>query len=176
MLEGYIGKFVVKNKDSAKTLKSLLDGGDIPAAIILVHSIKGNAGYMSAKNLYTVALKLEQELRSNEPLDSLEIFYKELSVAIDAIEAGLPRRNEEETVKKIASVQDKIAGVKILDEVYEIVHAHSFVNDEMLSELKSKLSAFVNDSDYKRLIGAIDNFDTPKAIESIEVLRRQLQL
>ncbi|MEO8021795.1 adenylate/guanylate cyclase domain-containing protein [Polaromonas sp.] len=89
-----LGRFLEGRKDTPKRIREALDAGDLKAAELLVHSLRGVAGQIGATQVPDHAQALEQSIHEGRPravldglLGSLEVSLGEL---IAALEAGLP--------------------------------------------------------------------------------------
>jgi len=76
--------FYKNYKHAIKEIRYALDHGDIKEAERLVHTIKGAAGNLGAKNVYLEANILESEIRVNR-FDDVELLLEKLGQALEQI-------------------------------------------------------------------------------------------
>jgi len=90
-----LGRFLEGRKDTPSRIREALDAGDIKAAELLVHSLRGLSAQIGATQVPAHAQALEQALHGEQPratldalLERLEASLGELIAALEA--AGLP--------------------------------------------------------------------------------------
>jgi class 3 adenylate cyclase/HPt (histidine-containing phosphotransfer) domain-containing protein len=81
-------------RDTASRIRAALDAGDLKAAELLVHSLRGLSGQVGATQVPDHAQALEQALHEEQPRAALHALLEPLEVSlgelIAALEAGLP--------------------------------------------------------------------------------------
>lgn len=89
-----LGRFLEGRKDTPKRIREALDAGDLKAAELLVHSLRGLAGQIGATQVPGHAQALEQALHGEQPRAALDALLERLEASlgelIAALEAGLP--------------------------------------------------------------------------------------
>lgn len=89
-----LGRFREGRKDTPRRIREALDAGDLKAAELLVHSLRGLSGQIGATQVPEHAQALEQALHGEQPRAALEALLERLEASlgelISALEAGLP--------------------------------------------------------------------------------------
>lgn len=75
---GLLKKFADQYTEMESTLREELDSGQIKAAILRVHSLRGVAGNLGATRLCELAARLEGQLKAEEELSAVEAMLKAL--------------------------------------------------------------------------------------------------
>jgi two-component system sensor histidine kinase/response regulator len=81
-------KFHKNHQHAIIEIRHALDHGDMKAAELLVHTIKGAAGNLGIQDAYVSASALEAELRGKGP-DSAELLIKQLEQALEQAFASI---------------------------------------------------------------------------------------
>jgi HPt (histidine-containing phosphotransfer) domain-containing protein len=89
-----LGRFLEGRRDTSGRIREALDAGDLKAAELLVHSLRGLSAQIGATRVPEHAQALEQALHGGQPRAMLDGLLKPLEGAlgelIAALEAGLP--------------------------------------------------------------------------------------
>ncbi len=89
-----LGRFLEGRRDTPSRIREALDAGDLKAAELLVHSLRGLSAQIGATQVPEHAQALEQALHGGQPRAMLDGLLKPLEGAlgelIAALEAGLP--------------------------------------------------------------------------------------
>jgi class 3 adenylate cyclase/HPt (histidine-containing phosphotransfer) domain-containing protein len=89
-----LGRFLQGRKDTPRRIREAMDAGDLKAAQLLVHSLRGLAGQIGATQVPGHAQALEQALYAAQPRAALDGLLGQLEASlgalIAALEAGLP--------------------------------------------------------------------------------------
>ncbi|MBF0447438.1 MAG: PAS domain S-box protein [Magnetococcales bacterium] len=148
---------------AAEEMRSLLETGALDKARELAHQIRGSAGNISAKGLYSAATVLEQEIQAKGGRVNLEPFNAELAQVLDSISrlpitepSALP--NPECSKCRCQESQDQFA------ELNWLMNDNAYIPDELIDDLKEKIKC----SDLHRHLDALkrhlDNYNYPKAL------------
>lgn len=89
-------KFPVQFATFETDLLCALENGQLPDALMLVHSLKGVAGNLGAIPIYDQAARLETQIRNQGQPDELKAMLSQLNQFLAAIEK-LPERDQQET-------------------------------------------------------------------------------
>lgn len=89
-----LGRFLEGRKDTCGRIRAALDAGDLKAAELLVHSLRGLSAQIGATRVPGDALALEQALYGAQPRAAIDGLLARLDASlgelIAALEAGLP--------------------------------------------------------------------------------------
>jgi len=77
--------FLESTNDSMNELKSAIEANDFELIYILAHAIKGSAANLTLKEIFDIALEMEQNARNKKIFDYQES-YKKLEELLSAIE------------------------------------------------------------------------------------------
>ncbi len=158
ILENVYHRF--KNIDAQ--IQAVLKQGDYHVAERLIHTFKGVAGTMGAKNLHEVSRKLEVAIKKKEG--------KSIQEQTAALSQELSRVMTE--LEKLFSETDFAESVPV-PEANEIQKAGKRRMEEVFSELSDLIDE--GDSDAVVKVGMIKEFDIPDALaEQIEKLESEI--
>ncbi|TAN49603.1 MAG: response regulator [Methylococcaceae bacterium] len=94
-----LSRFYRHNRTAAEEIKTALQSGDGERAHRLAHTLKGVAGNLGAKSLFTAAAKLEQVMaRQGEVAATLTVFEQALEEALTVLERLEPPPNSHASV------------------------------------------------------------------------------
>ncbi len=159
-----LGKFVDNHRADFESIRERLLGGDRGEARRLAHSIKGAAGTLGALRVYEAALRLESDIKSDEPM---AILAPQINAAEEAFMAlrqavlDIPR-----DLTATPTVPQKSDGA-LVDELRRQLH---------LGELGVQTTLHTNAARFRELLGErfetlsslIDAFDHEGALSLID--------
>jgi CheY-like chemotaxis protein len=106
-------KFRAEYLNSADTLKTAFDSGNIEYAERLVHTVKGISGNLGASGLYDAAVNLDSAIvRENAlPDEMFDVFRKELASVMEAIGCIETADADDDSLRKPKGSYDFLYGV-----------------------------------------------------------------
>ena len=169
-------KLFINYKKAIKEIRCALNQGDLKEAGILVHTLKGAAGNLSAENVYIEASALEAELRTNglgeadlllEQLEqSLEQNYNSISLMEsydEVIQSSYAREVDISQLKPILDKLEKLLRDNNMDAVECIEEIVRESKDTAFAEKVAELKAYVDLYDFEGglviLSGMLDNIE-----------------
>lgn len=158
----FMQKFVSNNKNALERIDEALLVGDLKAAIIIAHSVKGNSSYLGAKTLVNIAMELEHELKNGSyNQESLDMFKIELSKTVDAV-SRLIKTEAVINDTDMKPTRDEIGGIlEILTVISKKANSHQYINKSETDNLKRKVLPFIQEGYRNKILSAIDKIDNP---------------
>ena len=159
-----LGKFVDNHRADFESIRERLLGGDRGEARRLAHSIKGAAGTLGALRVYEAALRLESDIKSDEPM---AILAPQINAAEDAFMAlrqavlDIPRDlNATPTMpqKSDGALVDELRRQLHLGElgVQTTLHTNAARFRELLGERFETLSSLIDAFDHEGALSLLD--------------------
>ena len=174
-----LNSFYNKNGQIIQQLEELLQQEDYTSSALLVHSVKGVSGNLSANQLFTAAKQLELELKQPSPSDlsSLtEQFTTALTVVMDSLESFISldtqqmAENADDHPVNLQTITDTMRELSVLLDEFNIDAEESFrvlQQQLMQNEHKDILIALEN---------AITDLDFEVAAEILNKLANTLNI
>jgi signal transduction histidine kinase/CheY-like chemotaxis protein len=171
LLHKLLNEFRDDYQDGAARVKSSITNNNLDEARILVHTIKGAAGNLGAKELFSTAIKLEDSLKTtNINHETAELFYKNMDSIIvtlsslDAVESRSIDYSPHPTIDKVELMpmlnelkilldQGNTKASFVLDKIYPVVgsaYKENFItleeqiDDFEFDEALQTLATFIN--------------------------------
>ena len=162
-------QFSLKYKDAFKDIESLRHKDDIKGLKDKIHEIKGIAGNLSAKKLFSTLNIINDNLRTEEILDNN--IYKELENDFDSLFKEISNLTIKKSDKKEFD-KDKVR--KLLDTIKDNLEIDIVVCEDSLEELIPYL-----EEDYigfsNNLSKSLNEFDIDEAFNLIEDFLQELK-
>ncbi|RNE94587.1 PAS domain S-box protein [Marichromatium sp. AB32] len=158
-------------------------GGDGPGALRLAHTLKGAAGNVGAVGVQHAAQALERALASTtvdaETIDGLEA---ECLAALDsgivalrtALATDLAAEGDIAASEIDDGGQDLDAARTLIAELESLLQGHRMVSDELLRQLRARLSGHEAAERVDTLLAQVDGFAYPQALETLQIMSERL--
>ncbi len=165
--------------NAAVKIRNSLKNGDLDAALLLAHSLKGVSGNLAAKELSTSASKLENAIIKGQETDYsglLNKMEKDLNQVFESVEI----------LKKISSVEDKITDEtteldldkvrSIMIELSSLISKNNLDVDNCLENLKTHLDGLKFREEIKKLEDYLDAFDYETAQSILSKIAKDIDV
>ncbi len=169
-----LNKFVSSNAGSYEELIAAMHAQDQEKAVRIVHTVKGVAGNLGAKNLQAVAAKLEMSLRANLKVDPklLSNFQDQLAMTIEDIAAGLhSMKSDTDVVIDSPDLLNKEIFKKLVDELTILVDDMDFTSKKKIEEIMHLPGTKNYVADLKLIEKLINNIEYEEAKSKISELK-----
>ena len=167
LLRQYRGEF----SEAAERLEGLVADGQVEAAQVLAHNIKGSAGILGAVELQRAAADLELALKTGASAPALDVFRTALQTAMDSI--ALLEPAEEPAEHTIAGVCRECNWHNVADALQELqalLEGDDFVPHELLVQLREHLSCKSIKRRLQRIEWYVGNFNYEQARKELAEL------
>jgi PAS domain S-box-containing protein len=163
MLTAFQEQFV----DEAPAIADKIKAGELALAEKLLHRLKGAAGNLGAQSLHQASAALDAQLVNGKyEVETLTHWVETFDKTMTSISNMLSRQASE-----IPSAASADTLQQILAELDDMLAKDGFINDELLSRLKTRLPDN-SQTDYAKLIQYIHDTDYPKARSVLNTLMR----
>jgi two-component system sensor histidine kinase/response regulator len=173
-------KFRNGQENAPQEIRAAFQSGDKETAGRLAHTVKGVSGNLGAEGLYHVAAELEKAIKEGRqdidaPLAELSAYLKVVMDGIKVLEQGLAARRAPERPGAETEV-DKEAVKRLLQEMARLLESDLTVAMNRLETLRGHLAQSSAHEELKRLEKQVEDFDTDRALESVETIARILSI
>ncbi|MBF0383124.1 MAG: response regulator [Magnetococcales bacterium] len=182
-------EFYRDHADAAKTLRSLLAGNrkdDIRSAEKVVHTVKGIAGNISAKKLFSIANDLDEKLQKHSKRETLKI--DKFAEALDEVVSSINKLKQQDEIAAKAQKltqdgskpqpldKEKVTG--IINNLSKNIEMLSFDAEDTFAQLKPLLTGLdgTAQQELKLLEEYIERIDFDNAQESLIKLAKMIEV
>ncbi|MGE5396672.1 MAG: response regulator, partial [Chitinophagales bacterium] len=165
-------KFAANYGNFTREINELLLSGDIPTVERHMHTLKGVAGNIGAKDLQYIVQVLEAKFKSGEDilkLEAMKVLEEKLTISIQEI-ACLNAR-EEEPVEINLSVEELLQN---LEDLKVLIDDYDIRAEEKMKEVKATLTNMGYSNQTKDMEYAIKNYDIDQACTICTLLINEL--
>jgi HPt (histidine-containing phosphotransfer) domain-containing protein len=176
-----LNKFRCNHAHVANDIKNALDMDDLETAAGLVHTIKGLAGNIGAKELHLIAVDLETALRqeSDENIaERLVSFSEALDLVVDSI--GALETQEQGTAKTrssappVAKSMDRDQIISLLGELRQLLEEDDTRAIRTFETLRKAIPAGMVENVLTDLDKHLEGYAFEKALETLNLLDQAL--
>jgi PAS domain S-box-containing protein len=169
VLADMLGRFFTQNRDLARRLDHLLEGGETEAALDLAHKIKGLAGNIGLTELFAALGALETILyrKAGDPYPALEAVAVALDAAWQTVEPELADLDEAAMPAGQRRLDVEALGLALTDLLKAV--KRGALDDEALAAIVDMLPK----QETQALRQALEDFDFPAAESRINSMMEQ---
>lgn len=165
--------FVDGNARFYESLMSALENADIASATMLVHTLKGVAGNLGARELFRLSQKMEGELK-NDPVHigrvdaCFQDVVSELNRVMDAVERALQAEGDVPATKKTAPDVERTRA--LLLRLESALQEYDTTSSELVEELEEAAGEAFMSGELRRIRVLIEEFEYEKALAELKTL------
>ncbi|QJE00237.1 Hpt domain-containing protein [Massilia forsythiae] len=171
LLARVLARFRNEYRPAAARIRAALDGGDVPLALRLAHTLKGAAGLIEAVPLRRAAQALEQVLRADgaDPYPHLARLERALERVLRELDAVPATVLETQDAARQAAVR-MAAPARQFDDRDVLARLAGLLDDgngdavDLVCDAAAALTAQLGEHGYRELASLIDAFDFDGAL------------
>lgn len=160
LLNKMLGKFKAEFNDAPTFIKNKVNEGDLDAAKMKVHTVKGITGNLGLRALFESSKALETELKQGNTSEALiQEFAELMQASCDAIDRHIAGTAipEQAATQTIVDAQEKLR---------ELLSRHEFIDDGLLNDLIASID--MSEDDKKQLVEMIEQLQYDQALAMIK--------
>lgn len=163
--------------DAASSLRSDMDAGRLDEAAKVVHTIKGVAGNIGARDLFKTASDLESAINKGDIEGAWKAhaaFEQALSV-VKSASAVIEKAYREKSLKRSLSGKLDIASAgDLVEEMAPLIAGNNLRARDMVGDLRAALAGAGLDGELDRLEGHLDEFHFKDALVVLDEIKAGL--
>ncbi|MBP0018573.1 MAG: response regulator [Cyanobacteria bacterium SBLK] len=167
-------QFCDKNQNTFARIQGAIAAKDYELAKQYIHTVKGTAGNIGAKDLFAAAADLEQALQQDSPAETLPdlmpVLKESLAIVMNAIE-GLHSSSPSSVPPKSI---DLLVLKNHLKELERLLHVDIAAALEQLNDLSELTQGTAHDAEIQQLQDSLFNFETDAALTQLQNLRARI--
>jgi signal transduction histidine kinase/CheY-like chemotaxis protein len=169
-------QFATKQADIANEIATALDAGDKALAERLAHTVKGVAGNLGIKDVFTAAQKLEKAIRDGDPATGLlDQFALSMRLHVTGIRAAFPETQTSNHGHKSATPFDREKAGAAIARLKAMLEASDGESPEGFNALHDAVAAVIEKQQLDALSDAINNFDFDAALAQLDTIARSCE-
>jgi signal transduction histidine kinase/CheY-like chemotaxis protein/HPt (histidine-containing phosphotransfer) domain-containing protein len=170
-------RFREGQEKAAQEIRAALQSGDMETAGRLAHTVKGVSGNLGAEGLYRGAAELEEAIKEGKKnvdpvLTEFSSRLKTVMEGIKVFEANSAGQEEPEPSRGVSV--DKEVVTFLLRDVARLLESDLTEAMNRLEGLRKHLAHSFAQEEFKRLEKQVENFDTDRALKSVEAIAKAL--
>jgi len=170
-----LGRFAETHGNDAALLSNLIDGGDLDAARLLAHALKGVAGTLGLKRVQQLASELERGAKPGVEADklrsSLEMLASESGRLLDSLSPVLQGAREEEKAKAV----DWSRVAEVLSQLEPLLATDNTSASDLIEQISPLLFEALG-KEAKQLERQILDFDYADALQTLHSILKAVPI
>ena len=175
-------KFHLNHRQTEQDIRTALDKHDMETAIRLVHTIKGTAGNIGAKALFTVSEDLEMSIRQKKLTDlskKLDLFASALETvlaSLSELDPGVePVRDALKEDNHFFKFKAPERGLSLLEKLEQLLKDDDTLSSQTFSSLKQAIPSDLEIEGMDKIERQIAEYEFDAALESLSKIKLKLK-